>query len=534
MKSTLSSVSACTHPDPIWGRLSNAECGIFFHCTACVSDLCPTCGAKVYRRAVKSKIKRAHVVHYVEKANQDSPGCTYTGETSEHAHAKIFLRDRIRDSIPKDSSTNTFTINVSTCQVNAHSVCFTVELKADYSCTVETVLHHDGSRRVGDVVIKDAKEETVYIFEIFKTSRTKNSRPEPWFELEAGDVLKALAVPDGWTSCALECVRFQNNNTNCSRPPCATCATLLHEDREREAQASAARALQRETRDAEDREEKRIQRADLVDEHGHCKNKLGECFSQSCALTCDQPNICGRSLEMCPATGCGGCALLPCARCGGGTPRWLHDIFSSLCSRSCEWDAAESAEHTLAALTLRDKMRALVPLPGTARTASRFGVCVLLCSFHHEQYNHKRFDNFVLRPGFTCDVESDTGAGKSRRVGAVVLKNAEGIVVCAFVISSGATCARPEPWFECDASDALEALSSKDWTMGQLRCVRFETNAPKCRRGRCTQCAAYRIKQTQLKTDQEKEERETERRIKLRISQRFERNQKRKWTVNHD
>jgi hypothetical protein len=272
------------------------------------------------------------------------------------------LRDRIRDSIPIDSSINTFTINVSTCLEDVHTVSFKVELKAEYSCTVETVLNQNGSRRVGDVVIKDAKEVTVYIFEIFKTSRTKNSRPEPWFELAAGDVLKALAVQDGWTSRALDCVRFKNNNFNCSRPPCATCATLEVEHREREAQAAAARALQRQTRVDEDREEKRKQRAALVDEHGHCKNKLGECFSQSCALTCDQPNICGRSLEMCPATGCGGCALVPCSSCNQLAAKWQvirWSGFSGFCSPSCEWDANE---HTIAALTLRDKLRSFVPL----------------------------------------------------------------------------------------------------------------------------------------------------------------------------
>jgi hypothetical protein len=447
MQSIVPRASACVHPTPIWGRLSGAGCGVFLHCAACASDLCPTCGGKVYRRAVDSKFKRAHVVHYTDKASKDSVGCAYTGEgeTSDHAHAKVLLRDRIRDSIPIDSSTNTFTINVSTCPENAHTVCFTVELKAEYSCTVETVLNHDGSRRVGDVVIKDHSGSTAYIFEIFKTSRTKNSRPEPWFELAAGDVLKALAVPDGWTSRALDCVRFQNNNTNCSRPPCATCATLEVERREREAEASAARALQRQTQ---------------ID----------------------------------------------------------------------EWEADRSAEHALAALTLRDKIRALAPLQGTAAATSRFGVCVLLCSFHHEQYNHKRFDNFVLRPGFTCDVESDTGADKSRRVGAVVLKNAEGTLMCAFAISSGATRVRPEPWFECDASDTLEALSSEDWTKGKLRCVRFETNAPRCRRGSCTQCTTYRLKRARLKV----EENEAERQRQLRILASLERNTKRKWVVLDD
>jgi hypothetical protein len=529
--SSMPPLVACAHLAPIWGRLSEAECGIFLHCAACASDLCPMCGGKVYRRAVDSKFKRAHVVHYTDKATKDPAACAYAGETAEHAHAKILLRDRIRDSIPIDSSINTFTINVSTCPVEAHTVSFKVELKAEYSCTVETVLNHGGSRCVGDVVIKDAKEVTVYIFEIFKTSRTKNSRPEPWFELAAGDVLKALAVPDGWTSRALDCVRFKNNNTNCSRPPCATCATLEVERREREAQAAAARALQRQTQIDEYREEKRKQRAALVDERGHCKDKLGTCFSQCCAPTCTQPTICDGNSNECPATGCGGCALVPCARCGAGTPKWLLCCNSSFCSPSCKWEADRSAEHALAALTLRDKIRALVPLSGTAAVTSRFGVCVLLCSFHHEQYNHKRFDNFVLRPRFTCDVESDTGAGKSRRVGAVVLKNAEGTPVCAFAISSEATCARSEPWFECDASDTLEALSSEDWTKGKLRCMRFETNAPRCRRGSCTQCAAYRLKQTQLKADQEKEERRQKRLNKAN----FERNiTKRKWTVDHD
>jgi hypothetical protein len=52
-----------------------------------------------------------------------------------------------------------------------------------------------------------------------------------------------------------------------------------------------------------------------------------------------------------------------------------------------------------------------------------------------------------------------TAVLKSRRIGAAILKNAEGTLVCAFAITSGATRVRPEPWFECDASNVLEPLS---------------------------------------------------------------------------
>jgi hypothetical protein len=51
----------------------------------------------------------------------------------------------------------------------------------------------------------------------------------------------------------------------------------------------------------------------------------------------------------------------------------------------------------------------------------------------------------------------------------------------------------------------LEALSNKDWAKGKLRCVRFETNAPRCRRGRCTQCAKYWSDRNEKKAKDEKE-----------------------------
>jgi len=57
-----------------------------------------------------------------------------------------------------------------------------------------------------------------------------------------------------------------------------------------------------------------------------------------------------------------------------------------------------------------------------------------------------------------------------------------------------------------------------------------QTNAPRCRRGSCTQCTTYRLKRARLKV----EENEAERQRELRILASLGRNTKRKWVVLDD
>jgi hypothetical protein len=298
-------VAACAHPHQTWVHLSRATCGAFLHCNTCASKLCPGCGKQIFTKGLASMKVRPHISHYSEKRDGIHESCTYTLETHEHSSAKLLLRDKIRQCVPAPGE-HSFQISVSVllCAFNKrHWEYATITLCHGFTCDVETNVSAGGLRRVGDVVVKNAEGGVACTFEVYKTSRTKNARPEPWFEFNADDVLRTL-VSDHWPRGELQCVRFQNNNNGCGRVPCGRCAKYWSDRYESEAKENEE--CTRQTLERAKARQAKLE-TDQRDKHGHCRDGRGHCFVQECLTT-----------------GCGRCVAIPCAICRTQRVAHLH------------------------------------------------------------------------------------------------------------------------------------------------------------------------------------------------------------------
>ncbi len=143
---------------------------------------CLTCPEFLFPK--RGQILRWHFSHYSSSACSS----VHEGESENHKLAKFYLCDLLRRKIPI-TIIGTKCINCDSSQPST-----IIEYLGD-DFTSPTNQEHP---KVEYVISKDTRVDIAlvnngnvkYIFEIFEKNKTKIPRPEPWFEIKAGDVLK--------------------------------------------------------------------------------------------------------------------------------------------------------------------------------------------------------------------------------------------------------------------------------------------------------------------------------------------------------
>lgn len=147
---------------------------------------CPECDDKVIFRC--GEVREAHFAHAAESQ------CAYTGgEGHTHKTAKILLAHIL--SVRE--------------QVEFRSRC----AKCSRMCQIVDVEYKEGDRVVQELALHDGNRADVamvgpegvrYIFEVCDTHRTDSPRDEPWFEVNALDVIDAYGKGGDY---AFKCIR---------------------------------------------------------------------------------------------------------------------------------------------------------------------------------------------------------------------------------------------------------------------------------------------------------------------------------------
>lgn len=133
------------------------------------------------------------------------------GMTEEHREAQRICSHKLANN-----ETVSFEVKCARC----HHICTTSEYTAPPNSTVKTELFakHDEKRQFYDIAVLTSAGKVDLIVEIFHTSLTQSYRPEPWFEINAGEILQG--------SQTLTCVRLRPDHF------CEAC-TIYNENEEK-------------------------------------------------------------------------------------------------------------------------------------------------------------------------------------------------------------------------------------------------------------------------------------------------------------
>ena len=161
---------------------------------------CPSCDKDVIFR--NGKVKQPHYAH----KKSDNP-CYYYDRPSEsqiHKDAKMLMKMLL------DNNTNMiFYRKCNYCDENEKNyiVDITQLLYNNTNAVIEYKFHYNNSNRSADVaLIKNI--DILYIFEICYKNKTKEeNRPEPWFEIDAENLIKYINTNDKNNKIEIECKR---------------------------------------------------------------------------------------------------------------------------------------------------------------------------------------------------------------------------------------------------------------------------------------------------------------------------------------
>ena len=155
------------------GALLNGEYYLPCNAEKGLDYACPGCGEPVFVR--KGDIKIHHFAH--KPGERDCKFYEHPGEGEIHKMAKHVIADMLRKRKIK-----------------------TIVCPCPKGCTYnEQIKYEDGDEvvveyRVNDKCIVDVavvnKEKVRYVFEIYNTHKTARETPEPWFEVDAKEILK--------------------------------------------------------------------------------------------------------------------------------------------------------------------------------------------------------------------------------------------------------------------------------------------------------------------------------------------------------
>ena len=152
---------------------------------------CPSCDQPVHLKC--GKIRRPHFAH--------NPGsdCSHYGgggESAVHVAAKHQLAQYLKDGVP--------IAIYSKCQHGHSDLLHKVVYQEGDKVNIEQKLE---GRCRADVGMESANGSLRYVFEVFHTHATSKSRPEPWFEFKALDILAR-----GQAAVELYCCRERGQN----------------------------------------------------------------------------------------------------------------------------------------------------------------------------------------------------------------------------------------------------------------------------------------------------------------------------------
>lgn len=156
---------------------------------------CPECSERVTFR--NGDVRGAHFAHLPESK------CAYSGGEGEtHKTAKHLLAHILTIKEPVE-----FRCKCSQC--NRLYDIVDIHHRLDDDVTQELVLPN-GNR--ADVAVA-GKDGLRYVIEVCDTHKTESTRPEPWFEVNAVDVIKAYNEKLDY---AFRCVRTDRTCKNCT------------------------------------------------------------------------------------------------------------------------------------------------------------------------------------------------------------------------------------------------------------------------------------------------------------------------------
>jgi len=154
------------------------------------SYVCPCCNLPVILR--KGLIRRHHFAH-----RSDSKCELYSGgESDVHKAAKSILAYQLR-------KLDDFNIDTRCTNCNKY-VKYNIKLPSRYDVINEYIFTYHERTRIADVAIVGPSGDIHSIYEVYHTHCTDESaRPEPWFELNASDILehKYICLRDHNVSC---------------------------------------------------------------------------------------------------------------------------------------------------------------------------------------------------------------------------------------------------------------------------------------------------------------------------------------------
>jgi hypothetical protein len=158
------------------------------------SYICPCCKKPAILR--KGQIRRHHFAH-----RSDSKCALYSsGESEIHKAAKTVLACQLQQL-------NVFNIRTSCTHCMKH-IQNNITLPPRYDVIQEYKFTHKGQPRIADVAVVEPSGNIHSIYEVYHTHSTDEStRPEPWFELRASDILEHKYI----------CLRKRKYNISCDK-----------------------------------------------------------------------------------------------------------------------------------------------------------------------------------------------------------------------------------------------------------------------------------------------------------------------------
>jgi len=142
---------------------------------------CIDCGQRVILR--KGDVRKPHFSHFSPTPSQRCKYYEHPTESQLHKDAKYKLHDKLKHKFP-------IVLNNNCPKCTTHPAGI-YEVDIDYQDGDDVIMEYrdPSGKYVADVaVVNDNKVR--YIFEVKHTHRTTTSRPDPWFEITADNIIE--------------------------------------------------------------------------------------------------------------------------------------------------------------------------------------------------------------------------------------------------------------------------------------------------------------------------------------------------------
>lgn len=180
------------------GAIQKSTCEIVFPHNAHKNEKykCPECEKDVFLR--KGKILRPHFAHF------KNSNCIHFNDTNEsqiHIDAKKVLQE-----ILEAGNSIKFIKTCCCCHKYKKNIIFTYN--ENYKIVLEYYFIYKGKKKYADIAILDNEDKIVAIIEVCNTHPTlPGNRPEPWFEVNAHEVVDLKYKDIKNSNIKINCVR---------------------------------------------------------------------------------------------------------------------------------------------------------------------------------------------------------------------------------------------------------------------------------------------------------------------------------------